>query len=390
MADFPSSERRAAHLVRVAHHLLTSGGGNLESTGPTEPISDPEVSAAIEKEVSDYWKTGSGELAAEPDVFAKITASEAVAAARSALNRNLARADAADLTDFESASLEAIIHVTGRPAMRYVDGQVEMPNELGENAVWRVLLATARKKINAASGSVGRVETGDGGRLLGTAWRVGTNLVVTNRHVASWLATDRAKPPSDWKLDDTRTPLVNFGISAPGGSARKCRVYEIAYCAPQNDIDFAVLKLEAGSADCPPALSVDFSADVLGTEVMDDGGMKADFKGEQVYVVGHPYSPVGTAAISKVFGNADGSKRWSPGLVTRVSETDLILEHDCSTLGGNSGSCVLTAGSHAVVGLHFGGLKVDLATGIGKANIAIAFSRLRNHPAVEILRTGGL
>jgi len=263
-----------------------------------------------------------------------------------------------------------------------------MPNDLGENSVWRVLVATARRKINAVSGSVGRVEMTDATgevQLLGTAWRLGKNSVVTNRHVVKYMVLDKTKAVADWKLDSTKTMEINFGIDTPGGSLRKFRLSEIGYCAPVGEIDFAVLKLVEGSRDQPPpALAVDLSTESLANI---EGPGIGD-KGERVYVVGHPYGPLGTDVIAKVFGNADGSKRWSPGYVTGIHESDSLFEHDCSTLGGNSGSCVLAAGSHVVVGLHFGGLRVDNFTGIGRSNVAIAFSRLKDAPAREILRIG--
>lgn len=31
------------------------------------------------------------------------------------------------------------------------------------------------------------------------------------------------------------------------------------------------------------------------------------------------------------------------------------FQHDCSTLGGNSGSCIVNLETHRIVGLHFGG-----------------------------------
>jgi V8-like Glu-specific endopeptidase len=65
----------------------------------------------------------------------------------------------------------------------------------------------------------------------------------------------------------------------------------------------------------------------------------------------------------------------------------LAFEHDCSTLGGNSGSCVLSVGGHVVVGLHYAGLDVD-AAGRGSANVALALSRLGSHPGAQLLRAG--
>ena len=51
---------------------------------------------------------------------------------------------------------------------------------------------------------------------------------------------------------------------------------------------------------------------------------------------------------------------------------------------------MLAAGTHAVVGIHVGGVGVDKETGRGRANAALTFSRLGAHRAADILRTGKL
>ena len=87
-------------------------------------------------------------------------------------------------------------------------------------------------------------------------------------------------------------------------------------------------------------------------------------------------------------GDADGKKRWSPGEVTSMDATRGSCLHDCSTLGGSSGSCILALASHKVVGMHFGGRNVDEATGRGDANLGLSFA-LVQHPVFQrILRTG--
>lgn len=53
-----------------------------------------------------------------------------------------------------------------------------------------------------------------------------------------------------------------------------------------------------------------------------------------------------------------------------------LLTHDCSTLGGNSGSAVVDLDTHQVVGLHFGG---KYLTG----NSAHVLSTLQDDPLVK-------
>ena len=56
------------------------------------------------------------------------------------------------------------------------------------------------------------------------------------------------------------------------------------------------------------------------------------------------------------------------------------IEHDCSTLGGNSGSPVVDLETHQVIGLHFGGR-------FGVRNYAVPLWMLAGDP---LLREGEL
>jgi endonuclease G len=57
--------------------------------------------------------------------------------------------------------------------------------------------------------------------------------------------------------------------------------------------------------------------------------------------------------MEKIFGDVFDKKRLAPGQITGATE-DRVL-HDCSTLGGNSGSVVLDLGSGEAAALHFAG-----------------------------------
>jgi hypothetical protein len=362
---------RISRLIHTAKTLL-SAGGTLESSGGAEPIGQNRISAALERHVAESHAVG--------DTNPKLVAAEVLSNVESALAKSAGGASVSTLTDAEWASLEAIVQVTGRPALRYKDGKVEMPNDTGENRHWAVLIAIARASINRVSRSVGRVSR-RADELVGTAWRIGDTLVVTNRHVAATLVLRPADPVRSWKLDAAKEPKVSFD---PEGDMRFA-VSAIAYCAPGEEIDLAIMRLDCTAGGPPPPLLIDWAPESIGQHVSDGEG-EPRFKGKEIYVIGHPYRKVDSSAIAQVFGSADGSKRCSPGFVTAITGTS--LEHDCSTLGGNSGSCVLTTGRHAVVGLHFGSLDVDERSGRGGANVALALSHLGGGPAAAILRSG--
>jgi hypothetical protein len=374
--------RDTARLVRTARSLLAKGG-TLESAAGGERIDDTALKGAVERHLRDVEA-----------VTKAAAAAEVLTNARSAFDKVAGGQGAASLTELEFASLEAIVQVTGRPAMRYTDGRVGMPeSELGENDRWRVFVAIARSKINRASASVGRVvlnNPGTAGVHVGTAWRLLESLVVTNRHVARRLVENPEAPRPSWRIDPAKPSFVDFAVTDQAGTPQRFAVAEVAYCAVEDFVDLAVLRLDAGGAALPAALPLDWSTESLGREIPAGEGGAPGFQGEEIYVVGHPYRVYSSEAIRTVFGNADGFKRCSPGFVIRIDPQEPVLEHDCSTLGGNSGSCVLTVGGHEVVGLHFGGRGVDELTAMGSTNVALALSRLAPYPAAEVLRTGRL
>jgi hypothetical protein len=77
--------------------------------------------------------------------------------------------------------------------------------------------------------------------------------------------------------------------------------------------------------------------------------------GIPVAVIGYPFkdgfrNPLFTDTI---FNDIYGVKRAAPGEITGIG-TDRLF-HDCSTLGGNSGSPVLSMESGGVIGIHYSG-----------------------------------
>lgn len=376
----------ATRVVSLARSLLAKGGA-LESTTAGATIDRIDIVDALARRAATTMTPGP----LPPSEAARAVAGEALANAERALSKTAGGASPTSLTDVELASLEAIIEVTGRPAMRFDGGRVRMPESaLGENERWRVLIALWRSKINAASAKVGRIMAkGAAGVVqpIATGWRVGDDLVVTNRHVAAFLVADPTSPVSAWTIDAAKRPTVDFAATDGATDAARFDIGDVVYCADSGDVDVAIVRVASGVEALPPALRLDWASETLGRTI-GAAGVEPSFQGREVYVVGHPYRLHSSEAIAAVFGTADGLKRWSPGLVVRLDSHDPAFEHDCSTLGGNSGSCVLAAEKHEVVGIHFGGAEVNKLTGLGRANLALALSRLGAHPAATILRDG--
>ena len=368
-------DRESQRLISLAGPLLTGAlkGESRESTAQGGITLDQVRSALAAAISTDGEKTTDTALIAADLAIAQATS--AVKAAREAGNPQLSIE--------QRSSLEAIVCVTGRPSMRYRDGMVQQPiGDATANERWLTMLGRSRADINSRSASVGRVGlTTAGGVLpLGTAWRVGRDLVVTNKHVAIDLVANSDAPIASWKLDAARPSVVEFGCFDNTADPLTTSITEFVYCSESEDADLALLRVKSERA-LPAPLAIEWSVDVLGQTV------DQTFKGRDVYIVGHPYVETTTAVEAAIFVRADGLKRCAPGQVMTLNASGPGFEHDCSTLAGNSGSCIFTTDTHKVVGLHVGGRGVNDITRIAKANVALAMGRLSQGQFAELVKS---
>jgi hypothetical protein len=264
-------------------------------------------------------------------------------------------------------ALEALVQLEGRPALRLTDDGVD-PNDpqLGE---WQgaVLLQPAFAQLQR---SVGRIDL-TAGVHAGTGFVVGDGLVMTNRHVLETLAfpTPRRTNPAGWVL--AREPVVNF---SPSGTdeTRSFRVLDVLFSGADPierkvdlaHLDLALLRVETTNAageGLPPALSLT--------------GEAVAVSAAKLFVVGYPAMPTVLPTdeegkrrmdviqrLSEIYGMKYGVRYLSPGLVMTSpdgvpdSPKGWVFTHDATSLGGNSGSCVMSFDHNLdVAGLHFAG-----------------------------------
>lgn len=194
--------------------------------------------------------------------------------------------------------------------------------------------------------SVGRVNKG--GSPIGSAFYIADNRVMTAAHVANKMFNLDTKAflpglsPSVCTLD--------FGALVEGPKAKFVSVLASGTASTDLQVsstDVAVLQIEwelnAKSGNVRPIKFSSVPSPTLGSEVA---------------VVGFPVAPemrlaAQTQAALNVFNGISGIKRLQPGKVALFE--DSFIWHNCSTLGGNSGSVLVTVNNPGeAVGIHVG------------------------------------
>lgn len=241
--------------------------------------------------------------------------------------------------------LEAIVRRYGRPSLLIFRDTYESAN----SAIWRQRLDAHQEAIEHAIRATGRIEVkGIKKTHLGTAWMIEDNIAVTNRHVASIFARER-NGVFEIGQDATGQPLrvvVDFVSELDNTAANEIDITEVLYIASKfgGEPDVAFLLLDTTAA--VPAAAV----------LADD---KLSHPQELVATVGYPAfdSRNNAADQQRIFGGRYNVKRLAPGFVQELRPA--TITHDCTTLGGNSGSLLLSLEQGGVIGLHYSGVEGD-------------------------------
>ncbi|MBG0793184.1 DNA/RNA non-specific endonuclease [Methylocystis sp. H62] len=246
------------------------------------------------------------------------------------------------LTAAEIAGLEAIINAKERPAI-----PLESADFTISHPVWAHLATPeTRSRIWSWQKSIGRIEVkGIDAPYGGTGFVVGQNRLMTNRHVAELFASGLGDKRVSFI--DGVTPGFNLAFSPDRGQGVMLRVASVKLIHPYWDM--AVLEVEGLPADAAPLLLSPKDA--------------ADYLDREVVAIGYPASDRRNDAGDQqlVFKGVFYVKQLQPGRLggrEDVSSFKKIVSsvgHDCSTLGGNSGSAVIDVKDGAIVGLHFAG-----------------------------------
>lgn len=251
-----------------------------------------------------------------------------------------------DLSGGEAFGLEAIINEDLRPAIDIVKGTFQVTHPL-----WTKLSSNpeTKKRIEKVIPSVGCIGLPGNRRYpyAGTGFVVGKGLLMTNRHVAEIFTRGLGTKKLDF-LPDARAD-VDFLREVDGPpNPKTLEVSKTLMVHPYWDM--AILQVE-GLNDDHPILELS----------LDDARQLAE--GREIFVIGYPaFDPRNPADVQqKLFEGTYGVKRLQPGALhgsvqaSSFGKSVAAASHDCSTLGGNSGSALFDLASGQVLGLHFGG-----------------------------------
>lgn len=242
-----------------------------------------------------------------------------------------------NLSPSEQLGLEAIVLLFGRPPLLVQDGDFAAPPPEWAH------LEEKRTMLKDIIPSVGRVDL-DGHHSFpwcGTAFLVGDGILMTNRHVAQVFASFQGK---EWKFTPGVKAKVDYREEYQRDTPNEFKIDKVLGVHPTYDLALLSVAMKRGRTKGPEVLKISAKPP------------KAT-KDADVAVIGYPAfdSRNGRTEQIDIFKNIFNVKRLQPGKSTGLKQTPQILGHDCSTLGGNSGSCVIDLDTGNVIGLHFGG-----------------------------------
>ena len=239
---------------------------------------------------------------------------------------------------------ETIVLRTGRPVLAVVDDEAQLVFSDPESNVWKSRLLDAAAHLMSAARAVGRIEVeGHDLAWLGTGWLVRPDVVVTNRHVAA-----------EFGRNDGTSFVFKQGN---GGSQMNASIDFLEEIGRTNERTFRLNRiLHIEDADGPDLAFVQVSPTGEHSLAAPIRLSTHSEDNEMVAVIGYPARDSripDQQLMDEIFGNVYDKKRLAPGQLTGADSTS--VRHDCSTLGGNSGSVVLSLETGEAVGLHFAG-----------------------------------
>ena len=269
--------------------------------------------------------------------------------------------------------LEALIALTGRPALRAVDGAIKLSDPRASEWHDRLYIYSMDRSLDKVIASVGRID--EDGRHVGTGYVIAPGLILTNRHVLQEIAVSVPSKnfPTGWLLDGDDIAINFADAPGAGSSASKFRIKSVLAWGDQyiEDLGLDVTRLDAAILEVE---MVNAAGTALPAPLALSNNRDRVARYAEIVTIGYPARPgilprtssgeVDKAVVNRLAELFDeySVKYVSPGEImvaptfAEGDENRWTLRHDATTLGGSSGSCVVgLAPGLGVVGLHFGG-----------------------------------
>ena len=245
----------------------------------------------------------------------------------------------------DEVALESIVLRRARPVLAIKENELQLDFvDRQDSEIWRDRLSKAKALLDAPIRAVGRIDL-QGARLdwVGTGWLVAENIVVTNRHVAREFAARRGDGYTfRMGLNGLMSADVDFLQEIDNPDRLVFKLKRPLHIEEEPGPDIAFFEVEMTGGDPKLATPIELAAQLSATE--------------NVATIGYPAYDSRIPEpdlMEQIFGKIYNKKRLAPGAVTNVEDTRIL--HNCTTLGGNSGSAVIDLDSGHALGLHFSG-----------------------------------
>jgi endonuclease G len=304
---------------------------------------------------------------------------EAVAESRV---RNEVHVEGAQKSTSARIDEESIILLKMRPVLAVKDDTTDLTfKEQGDKRLWEKPLTEAKDQLDAAIRACGRIDlVNHSMEWIGTGWVIDDDgILVTNRHVAREFIDRRGER---FTFQAGVEAHADFYQEIGGTRSSQLKLTACLHVEDDGGPDIALFRISKDGdkgEKLAPAIRLASTPDA-----------KA-----RIATIGYPaYDsriPL-TAEMDRIFGKTYDKKRVAPGHIKRL-DTQRV-EHDCTTLGGNSGSVVLDLGTGEALGLHFSGSYLDRNYAVRSDVVRqvlhdVKAGRPRRHSSSSSVRRGG-
>lgn len=242
---------------------------------------------------------------------------------------------------------EAIVLAELRPAFFVTEAGIDTSDAIETEPALLQAIQTNATALTKACRGVGRVDLINHFTLpyAGTGFLLDDGLIVTNRHVALIFA-ERLRTgyrPRKGRFGADIEARMGYRHFQGDSAHLRANVTEVLYIARDDEPDFALLRVDP-LPDAP-------KLDLLGAHAKIEPGTP-------VAVIGYPAEDGDRndkALMDRIFRGKYQVKRLAPGFLTDRADDGIVLMADYSSLGGNSGSPLISLADGRWLGLHFAG-----------------------------------